>query len=141
MLHASAFVVTRHVTRQRRTEAFDLMALHDGGVVRIRHHRVLRGGFVRVADHAKQTVRLGLAVDDEVGVENFVSTVFAVGLRKHHQLGIGGVAFEPRESRQQIINFILSQCQAVIGIRLHQGLFALLQYVHMHHVSRRQGLQ
>jgi hypothetical protein len=28
----------------------------------------------------------------KVGVENFVPAVLAVGLRKHHQLGVSGVA-------------------------------------------------
>ena len=47
---------------------------------------------MRIADHAKQAVGLFFTIDGEVGVENFVPAVLAVGLRKHHQLNIGGVA-------------------------------------------------
>ena len=68
--------------------------MHDGRVVRVRHHRVLRGGCVCVADHAEQAVALRLAIDDEIGVKNFVATVLTVGLREHHQLGVSRIALE-----------------------------------------------
>ena len=141
MLHAAGFVVARHIAGERSGESLHLMPVHDGGVVRIRHHRVLRVGFVGVADHAEQTVCLHLTVNDVVSIENFVSAMLAVGLREHHQLGIGGVALEAGESLQQIIDFIVCQSQTVIGIRLHQRLSPLLQNVDADHVDSIQILQ
>ena len=51
-------------------------------------------GLVGMANHAKQAMALRLAIDDELGVENFVATVLTVGLREHHQFGVSRVAFE-----------------------------------------------
>ena len=73
-------------------EPLDCMALHHRRVVGIGHDHVLRMLLVGVADHAEQGVRLRHAVDREAGVEYLVATVLAVGLGKHHQLDIGGVA-------------------------------------------------
>ena len=53
---------------------------------------MLRVLLVRMANHAKQTVLLRLAIDGELRVENFVATVLTVGLRKHHQFNVGRVA-------------------------------------------------
>ena len=47
---------------------------------------------VGVANHAEHAALLRYAVDGELGIENFVAAVFAVGLCKHHQLHIGRVA-------------------------------------------------
>ena len=63
------------------------------GVVFIRHYRAGRRGFVRVANHAEQRFGLLFAVQDEVGIEDFVAAVFAVGLREHHQFHIRRIAF------------------------------------------------
>ena len=88
------------------------MAFHDGGVVRVRNHRVLGCQLVRVADHAKQALSLRHAVDGELGVEDFVAAVLAVGLRKHHQLHIGGVAGQAHEGGDEVVDFIVGQRQA-----------------------------
>ena len=63
------------------------------GVVLIRHHRAGRRGFVRVANHAEQRFGLLFAVQDEVGIEDFVAAVFAVGLGEHHQFHVRRIAF------------------------------------------------
>ena len=92
MLDTLRFVVAWHKARQGCCKFFNRVALHDGRVVRIGHHRVLRRGGMGVANHAKQAVALRLAINTERGVENFMATVLAVGLCKHHQLGVAGVA-------------------------------------------------
>ena len=121
MLHTLALVVARHEAREGCAEGFDPMPFHHGGVVGISHHSVLRIELVGVADHAKQAVALRLAIDDEVGIENFVAAVLAVGLRKHHQLGVTRVAIELFESLQQVVDLIVSQRQAPVRVRLRQG--------------------
>ena len=47
---------------------------------------------VGVADHREQGVLLGTSVQRPTGVEDLVSAVFAIGLGKHHQFDVGGVA-------------------------------------------------
>ena len=88
------------------------MAFHDRGVVRIRNHRVLGRQLVGVADHAEQALVLRHTVDGELGVENFVAAVLAVGLREHHQLHISGVALQAREGGHEVVDFIVGQRQA-----------------------------
>ena len=83
-----------------------------------------RGG-MGVANHAKQAVALGLTVNAETGVENFVATVLAVGLGEHHQLGVAGVAPHLAKCIKQIIDFVNGQSQTPIGIGLFQSLTAL----------------
>ncbi len=57
-------------------------------------HRGIGGALVGIADHREQAARLGLAVDVPARVEDLVPAVLAVGLGKHHQLDIAGVAPE-----------------------------------------------
>ena len=95
--------------RRHGREALHLRAFHDRGIVRVRHQHVLGVGLVGVADHAKQAVGLVLAVDAELGVEDFVAAMFAIGLGEHHQLDIGGVALQAGESGHQVIDFVVGQ--------------------------------
>ena len=46
-----------------------------------------------VADHTEEGKIALLAVDDPVGIKNFVTAVLRVDLREHDKLGIGRVAF------------------------------------------------
>ena len=103
-----------------------LMPRHDGRIVRIGHHRVLWVLLMCVTNHAKQTAGLVFAVDGEFGVENFVTAMLAVGLSKHHQFNIGGVATQLLKGRKQIINFVFSQSQTKFLIGLHQGITSAL---------------
>ena len=115
-----------------------LRAFHHRGVVRIRHQHVLRVGLVGVADHAEQAVRLVLAVDAEVGVENFVAAVFAVGLGEHHQLDIGGVALQAGEGVYQVVHLVIGQRQTESGVGPLQRGTPAAQHIHMLH---GRGLQ
>ena len=56
------------------------------------------------------------AVDDEVGVEDFVAAVLGIGLRKHHQFDIAGVALQAGEGVDQVIHLVIGQCQAKLGV-------------------------
>ena len=94
---------------------------------------------MRVADHAEQALGLGHAVDGELGVENLVTAVLAIGLREHHQLHISGVALQTRESGDQIIDFVFSQGQAPGLVGIHQSGASADQHVHMVHGRRLQG--
>jgi len=93
---------------------------------------VLRVQLFGVADHAEQTDALGYAVNREVGVEDLVAAVLAVGLRKHHQLDIGRVAFElwvQGIGAYKVVDFVSGQCQAKLGVGLLQRRLAAVQHV------------
>ena len=63
--------------------------------------------------------------------------MLAVGLRKHHQLDIAGVALERGEGLKQVINFIVAQGQSKLHIGLHQGTTPMAHDIHM---LQRRGL-
>ena len=101
-------------------KALYFSALHHCGIVVIRHHIAFGMQLVRIANHFEQAHRLGLAIDDEVGIENFVTAVLRVRLREHHQLDIGRIALCFLVRIHQIIHFIVRQRQAQLDIRLSQ---------------------
>ena len=138
MVHRAFFDVRCAAALAARNPALDRVAGHDGRVVRIRHHRVLWAGLVGVADHAKEAVVLRLTVDGELGVEDFVAAVFAVGLREHHQLHIGGVALQAHKGGVQVVDFVVGQGQTPIAVGPQQGLAATAEHIHIGH---RSGLQ
>ena len=74
------------------------VANHDSRVIAVSHDGVRRLQRMGVADHGEQTFVLALAIDDEVGIEDFVAAMLAIGLRKHHQLHIARVAPQAFES-------------------------------------------
>ena len=97
---------------------------------------MLRVHLVRMPDHAKQGVRLGHTIDGELGVENLVAAVLAVGLGEHHQLNVGGVAVELCKRLHQIVDLIICQGQAKPGVGCLQRRLAAAQHVHMRHRGR-----
>ena len=90
-----------------------------------------------IADHAKQGLVLGDAVNGPAGVEDLVPAMLRVGLGKHHQLDIAGIASEAGKGLHQVVDLILGQRQAQAGIRGHQGLAAATEDIHRSH---RRGL-
>ena len=116
-----------------RQPALDQATLHHRRVVVVGHHGVLRAGAFCVADHAEHRLVLRHAVDGEVGVEDLVAAVLAVGLREHHQLDIAGVTAQLSKGRHEVIDFIVTERKAKFGVRLHQCAAALCQHIHMGH--------
>ena len=96
---------------------------------------------MRVADHAEHALVLRHAINRELGVEDFVAAMLAVGLGEHHQLHVGGVATQRGEGGYQIVNLISGQRQTELCIGLHQGFFATAQHVHMVHGRGLQGIE
>ena len=80
------------VFRRIRIETLDFRTFDYGRIVFIGNDCAFRMRVVRVANHAEKGFRLFFAVEDEIGVEDFVAAVFAVCLREHHQLHIGRIA-------------------------------------------------
>ena len=84
------------------------------------------------------------AINGEVGVENFVAAVLRVGLRKHHQLNVAGVAAQSVEGLDEVFNFVFRQCQAPLLVGALQRGCAACQHVHKLHglgVQRGEQLQ
>ncbi len=75
-----------------RVEAPRVMAGHDRGVIGIGGKYALAAAGIGIANHAEQRVILLYPVNRPAGIEDLVATVLGVGLRKHHQLDITGVA-------------------------------------------------
>ena len=86
-----------------RDAAFDYR-----GVVGVRHHGALRIRRVRVADHRKQRLRLALAVDDPVGVEDLVAAVLGVRLREHGELGVRRVATDRAVRTLEVLDLLVA---------------------------------
>ena len=80
------FIRTRIKARNSRT-------FQNCGIVRVRHNRSLRRGFVRLANHLKERFGLLDAVNRKFGIKNLMAAVLGISLRKHHQFHIRGVAF------------------------------------------------
>ena len=75
-----------------RNKALDFHTLHHRSVVGIGHQHVLRIRLMCVANHAKHAHRLRRAIDAELGIENLVPAMLAIGLREHHQFDVRRVA-------------------------------------------------
>ena len=73
---------------------------------------------VRVANHGEERARLVLAVDDPIGVENFVAAVLGIDHRKHHQFHIGRVA--AGKGVQRIVNFLVRESQTHLAVGIHE---------------------
>ena len=128
------FAASRLGMKTRALEAFD-----HRRIVAVSGKHAVRMLIMGVANHAKQGVRLFFAVDDPVGVENFVPTVLGIGLREHHQFNVGGIAAQHLEILQQIINFIVRQRQPQFPIGHPQSLSATTENIH-HRQRRRIGM-
>ena len=111
------------VFRRIRIETLDFRAFDHGRVVFIGNDRAFGMRVVCIANHAEKGFRLFFAVEDEIGVEDFVAAVFAVCLREHHQLDIGRIALQSLIVFNQIIDFVGGECQTHFGIGFDQSLF------------------
>ena len=84
----------------------------------------MRVCLVGIANHAEQRFGLRLAIEYKVGIEDFMAAVFGVGLGKHHQLDIAGVAPQSAVIVEQIIDFVVRQGQAHLAVGCHQRGFS-----------------
>ena len=98
-------------------EATAAGAANDRGVVRIGAQDAgAADGGGGVADHLKQGMGLGLAVDGPAGVEDLVAAVLGVGLGEHHQFDVGGVPAKLGEGGRQIVDLVRGQRQAEVAV-------------------------
>ena len=112
-----------------RHPAHATSADHDRGVVLVGDDRALTGDGLGVPDHPEQRPGLDDPVDDEVGVEDLVAAVLGVGLREHHQLDVAGVAPEPGERVDEVVDLVVGQGQAVGRVGLDDRLAAASEHV------------
>ena len=112
-----------------RVEAPAFRANHNSGVVRVGGEDILSIDLVGVANHAKQGVLLVFSIQGPAGIKNFVSAVFRVGLGKHHQLNIGGVALKLFKACYQIVDLIIGKGKAQFHIGSFQRLFTATENI------------
>ena len=124
LLRAVLLGAGQAVTAGLRRPALHRPTFHHRGVVAVGDDAVLRREFLGVADHAEHRQRLVDPVDAEIGIEDLVPAMLAVGLGEHHQLDIAGVAPKRGESVHQVIDFVSAQCQAELGVGANQRLAA-----------------
>ena len=90
-----------------RVKAVDLRPLDHRRVVRIGHYCADRLRGMGLADHSKQRLVHRSRIDDPVRVEDLVTAVLGIRLRKHHQLDISRVTFDTLKMGRQIIDFVI----------------------------------
>ncbi len=113
-----------------RVERLRRKALGHCRVVAVGHQHALGPGGVALADHGEQGVRLGLAVDPPVGVEDLVPAVLRVRLGEHHEFHVRGIAPQPPVALQQVVDLVRRQGQAEPAVRPLQGLPAVDTEIH-----------
>ena len=111
-------------------EAAHLGTFHHRGVVFIGRQHVVRGLLHGVFDHFEQRLRLLFAVDNPVGVENFVAAVLGVGLREHIQFDVVRVAIQLNECILKVVDFIFCERQTKTQVCVDQRLTPLPQQIH-----------
>ncbi len=111
-------------------EAAHGRTFHDRRVVFIRGEHEIRRLFKGVFDHLKQRLRLFFAIDNPVGVENFVAAVLRVSLREHIEFDVVRVAPQTGERLLQVVDFIISQRQPQTHVGVRQRLTALPQQIY-----------
>ena len=62
-----------------------------------------------VFNHFKQRLSFLLAVDDPLGIENFMPAVFGVNLSKHHKLCVGRIAPGFGVTVAKVPNFLIAK--------------------------------
>ena len=77
-----------------------------------------------VADHAEEGNIALFAVDDPVGIENFVTAVLGVDLREHDKLGIGWVAFHFLVGGYQVIDLGFGHRETPVNVGLGKSFGA-----------------
>ena len=130
-------LVLRRAAIAGRHPALDGVALHHRGVVGVGDDGVLRRHLLGVADHAEERQRLRFTVDGELGVEDLVAAVLAVGLREHHQLDVAGVAAQLLEGGDEVVDLVVGERQApgAVGFLERRAAAGLHR-----HVRERLGL-
>ena len=83
-----------------RPESHHLGARKNRGIVGIGDDAAFRMRGMRFTDHVEQGFLTRRAINYPRGIKNFVSAMFGIGLRKHHQLDISRIA--PRLIGEQI---------------------------------------
>ena len=91
-------------------------ALDHRRVVAIGGQHALGRALGRPLDQLEQRRWLALAAERELGVEDLVAAMLAVGLREHHQLDVGRVAAERAVALDQVGDLVVGERQPEPGV-------------------------
>ena len=92
-----------------RIEAQRVTTRKNRSVVGVRDLGALGGQFVRIANHRKQRHVLRQAVNRPTRIENFMTAMLRVRLRKHQEFHIRRVAAHLVERRDEVVNLVIRQ--------------------------------
>ena len=93
-------------------------SFNDCGVIGIGGNHTIGTRLRRALNHAEQLLGEGLAINDPVGIEYLVPAMLGVRLRKHHEFDICRISIQSPIIIQQVIHFVVRQCETKIDIRL-----------------------
>ena len=116
-LAAAPDLIQRIAAEASRGETFD-----HRGVVLVGAERELRRARMGVADHREQAAARILPVQRPAGVEDLVPAMLGIGLREHHQLGIGRITAQCGVAFAQIVDLVGRQRQSELAVGLFQPI-------------------
>jgi hypothetical protein len=105
-----------------REPAWDDPALHHRGVVGVGDHGALglTASVCRIIPNSERACTSPSTTKS--GVEDLVAAVLGVGLGEHHQLDVAGVAPEPGERLDEVVDLVVGQGQPVGRVGLDERL-------------------
>ena len=66
-----------------------------------------------------------ISIDDPARIEDFVAAVLRIRLRKHHEFSVGRIAIQIDVTGNKVVDFVVAQRQAELGIRGKQRIAAI----------------
>ena len=76
---------------------------------------------MRLANHLKECFGLLDAVNRKFGIKNLMTAMLGIGLRKHHQFDVRGIAFLSGKGIDQVVDFVFRKRQTHLGIGFLQS--------------------
>ena len=119
-----------------REETTRFTTHHNCSVIFIRRQDIVVMLFKRIFDHLEQGFVLLLTINRPVSIENLMTTVLRVSLRKHIKFNIVRITAQLLEAFQQIIDFIFCQRQTQFDICFRQRITTTGQYINRCHWAR-----
>ena len=110
-------------------ETTGMRANNHRGVVFIGRQNIIVVTLVGVFNHLEQGLVLLLAIQRPGGVKDFVAAMLGVRLSEHHQLYVGRVTAQNVVVLNQVIHFVVGQCQTQVLIGFDQRITATAQNI------------
>ena len=117
------------------------MSFDHRSIIRVSRQYACPAHGMGIANHLEQGMALRLTVDSPAGVKDLVPAMLRVGLGKHHQLDIVGIAAQRGKALHQVIDLIVCQSQTQVAISGHQRIATPGEDIHRAHRRRLGNLK